>query len=108
MRETKGGRISGTSSYWQWKSPLPYLFGGLALMMGLVIVALIILICSHPRRQQSPEEKQITAKASTTDQLPSISTVVVIMAGDHNPTYLAAPVSCTFSSTLPTKDDHFS
>ncbi|KAJ0984411.1 hypothetical protein J5N97_002767 [Dioscorea zingiberensis] len=30
-----------------WSSPIPYLFIGLALMMGLIAIALVILVCSH-------------------------------------------------------------
>ncbi|KAL6567841.1 hypothetical protein OROGR_001509 [Orobanche gracilis] len=31
----------------QWHSPVPYLFGGLAAMLGLIAFALLILACSY-------------------------------------------------------------
>lgn len=30
-----------------WHSPVPYLFGGLAAMLGLIALALLILACSY-------------------------------------------------------------
>ncbi|EMS62923.1 hypothetical protein TRIUR3_19625 [Triticum urartu] len=30
-----------------WQSPVPYLFGGLAAMLGLIALALLILACSY-------------------------------------------------------------
>ncbi|KAL0453572.1 UNVERIFIED_CONTAM: protein GLUTAMINE DUMPER 3 [Sesamum latifolium] len=30
-----------------WHSPVPYLFGGLAAMLGLIAFALLILACSY-------------------------------------------------------------
>ncbi|PPS09329.1 hypothetical protein GOBAR_AA11312 [Gossypium barbadense] len=32
-----------------WHSPVPYLFGGLAAMLGLIAFALLILACSYWR-----------------------------------------------------------
>ncbi|KAJ9683009.1 hypothetical protein PVL29_018839 [Vitis rotundifolia] len=69
---------SSSSEIWRWNSPFPYLFGGLALILGLIVVALIILSCSHKKRTSSPDHDK--------------DKVIVIMAGDENPTYLATPV----------------
>ncbi|KAK7374700.1 hypothetical protein VNO80_08137 [Phaseolus coccineus] len=82
-----------------WKSPIPYLFGGLAVMLALVSVALVILVCSYRKRDSSsesssPEAEDMKSQAMTkilhTNSEPEI---VVIMAGDHNPTYLAKPIT---------------
>ncbi|KAL9297356.1 hypothetical protein ACSQ67_023252 [Phaseolus vulgaris] len=83
-----------------WKSPIPYLFGGLAVMLALVSVALVILVCSYRKRDSSsdssssPEAEDMKSQAMTkilhTNSEPE---VVVIMAGDHNPTYLAKPIT---------------
>ncbi|KAJ1380792.1 protein GLUTAMINE DUMPER 5-like [Sesbania bispinosa] len=68
-------------------SPVPYLFGGLAVMLALIAVALIILACSYRN-----EEKPTKTVEMTVDSEPKI---VVIMAGDTNPTYLAKPAVST-------------
>lgn len=70
-----------------WKSPIPYLFGGLGLMLGIIAVALILLACSY--RKSSPndaEEKPLHALQPEMEPK-----IVVIMAGESNPTYLAKP-----------------
>ncbi|GMY12796.1 Protein GLUTAMINE DUMPER 2 [Fagus crenata] len=90
---------SSASGVRVWKSPIPYLFGGLALTLLLIAVALIILVCSYRKRTVSNEEKPPTKMMNTmVDTEPKI---VVIMAGDDKPTYLAKPVTST-SSTCPT------
>lgn len=79
-----------------WKTPIPYLFGGLALMLCLIAIALLILACSfrksHPNNNNNGNPKpktQFTNKQSQSDVK-----IVVIMAGDENPTYLAKPLPC--------------
>ena len=80
-----------------WKSPMPYLFGGLAIMLILIFMALVILACSS-RKQASGssgegEENQAMPMNMVVDTEPKI---VVIMAGDDKPSYLVKPV--TFST----------
>ncbi|XP_019195007.1 PREDICTED: protein GLUTAMINE DUMPER 2 [Ipomoea nil] len=83
----------------RWNSPIPYLFGGLAVMMGLITLALLILACSccgessregdgsnRGHRDQKP-----AASPASVMQLEMEPKFVVIMAGDHNPTCLAKP-----------------
>ncbi|EMS55522.1 hypothetical protein TRIUR3_12089 [Triticum urartu] len=41
------GLINGTAPHSPWQSPVPYLFGGLAAMLGLIALALLILACSY-------------------------------------------------------------
>ncbi|KAJ6684470.1 hypothetical protein OIU85_008098 [Salix viminalis] len=83
-------------------SPIPYLFSGLGLMFGLVAVALMILACSYRKSSSSsastdPEaqEKSVQRGQMKAEMEPKI---VVIMAGDDSPTYLAMPVSCNCQS----------
>jgi len=78
-------------------SPTPYLFGGLALMLAIITFALIILACTCQENSLSTnaggnEEKDTKNVEMVVDLEPKI---VVIMAGDTNPTYLAKPVSST-------------
>lgn len=81
-------------------SPVPYLFGGLSLMLVLMAFALTILACSSHRNSSlstsdgnnNNEEK--STKNVEMDEVDNLEPkIVVIMAGDSNPTYLAKPVS---------------
>ncbi|PSS33626.1 Protein GLUTAMINE DUMPER like [Actinidia chinensis var. chinensis] len=86
-----------TSNVWKLNSPTPYLFGGLALMVGLITVALLILVCSYrkqlssnpPTDQVDGEKKPEKAQITEVDLGPKI---LVIMAGDNQPTFIATPV----------------
>ncbi|CAL0319114.1 unnamed protein product [Lupinus luteus] len=95
-----------------WHSPIPYLFGGLAAMLGLIAFALLILACSYwklsgllqseneqrdlengPDRENDPSAKNESLKKGYDDK------VLVIMAGNDKPTFLATP-ACANSTSL--------
>ncbi|XP_057952493.1 protein GLUTAMINE DUMPER 4 [Malania oleifera] len=86
-------------------SPIPYLFGGLALMLGLIALSLLILACSFRKVSSSFSSSSPTSSSREAEEKPVRAAVamepeiepkiVVIMAGDENPTYLAKPVSST-------------
>lgn len=90
---------AATVGFHRWNSPVPYLFGGLALMLGLITLALVILACSYKNSSSSDssstgaEEKP--GRPSHVLQPEMEPKIVVIMAGDENPTFLAKPVSST-------------
>ncbi|KAJ4707187.1 Protein GLUTAMINE DUMPER like [Melia azedarach] len=80
-----------------WQSPTPYLFGSLAIVLTLIAVALILLLCSYRKRYSNSgndydEEKPPAVLLKVLDPEPK---VVVIMAGDDQPTYLATPATCS-------------
>ncbi|KAJ4900855.1 Uncharacterized protein Rs2_14806 [Raphanus sativus] len=92
-----------------WKSPIPYLFGGLSLVLFLIALALFSLVCIHRKSHSSSsnntynvEEEEDAgdneAKTVMGEYLPKI---VVILAGDDQPTCLAVPVIPTLSSIYP-------
>ncbi|PSR87782.1 Protein GLUTAMINE DUMPER like [Actinidia chinensis var. chinensis] len=89
-----------------WNSPTPYLFGGLALTLGLITLALIILACSYRKKSTNSSADEENQKP----EKPEVSgghlepKILVVMAGDRNPTYLATPVDS--STTCSIKDDH--
>lgn len=93
-------------SFHHWNSPLPYLFGGLALMLGLIALALLLLACSY---RKSPHNTQSSGNDDIDDQEKSSRAavlrpemeprIVVIMAGDHNPTYLAKPTTTSIRNS---------
>ncbi|XP_027353465.1 protein GLUTAMINE DUMPER 5-like [Abrus precatorius] len=84
-----------------WKSPIPYLFGGLAVMLALISVALVILVCSYRKRasHSSPSDEDMKQAMPKIIEINSEPEVLVIMAGDHNPTYLARPISSSLYCT---------
>ncbi|XP_031276503.1 protein GLUTAMINE DUMPER 5 [Pistacia vera] len=93
-----------------WHSPVPYLFGGLAAMLGLIAFALLILACSYwrfsslldgsdqngDRDLESGEKEQEGGSAKAVKVYEE--KVLVIMAGDVKPTFLATPVCSKVSS----------
>ena len=88
-------------SYQDRNSPIPYLFSGLGLMFGLVAVALMILACSYRKSSSnSATDPEVQEKSANQVQMKAEMEpkIVVIMAGDDSPTYLANPVSCNCQS----------
>ncbi|KAG6649096.1 hypothetical protein CIPAW_07G188500 [Carya illinoinensis] len=91
-----------------WHSPIPYLFGGLAAMLGLIAFALLILACSYWRLSGYLEgdgaaERDLEAaegKSDDTQKPPTVfeDKILVIMAGEVKPTFLATPMSSRSSS----------
>lgn len=77
-------------------SPVPYLFGGLALMLALIAVTLIMLACSHrsnDSHDSSADEEKNPGKQMRSSEAADCEEprIVAIMAGDKIPTYLARP-----------------
>ncbi|CAN6571847.1 unnamed protein product [Malus baccata var. baccata] len=100
---TASATSTTTKAHHLWRSPLPYLFGGLGLMLLLISVALIILACSYLKPSSSEDEEKQAKPASTVlDDERRIA--IVLMAGDDKPTHLATEVItptthyCTCSS----------
>ncbi|CAK7323174.1 unnamed protein product [Dovyalis caffra] len=92
-----------TTTPLQWNSPLPYVFGGLVFILGLIAVALLILAYSHYKSWRdlsdniSKEDKSTACPDKLTDIEPKI---VVVMAGDYYPTYVAKPSAPTCLTQL--------
>lgn len=92
-----------------WHSPVPYLFGGLAAMLGLIAFALLILACSYWKLSgyldsasngpesggdlESGDGKPRDSGAAKASPHPLEQRIVVIMAGEEKPTFLATPMS---------------
>ncbi|KAG6420990.1 hypothetical protein SASPL_117536 [Salvia splendens] len=82
------------ASFQRWNSPIPYLFGGLALVMGVVALALLVLACSYRNSSSSEESSsEKSVKEAPALQPEMEPRIVVIMAGETNPTYLAKPIA---------------
>ncbi|KAK4769544.1 hypothetical protein SAY86_027694 [Trapa natans] len=84
-----------------WHSPVLYLFGGLAALLGLVSFALLILACSYWKLSEDPSGEEDVEKGATERGKEVMSVynekILVIMAGDKRPTYLASPAAPSFS-----------
>ncbi|PWA61485.1 hypothetical protein CTI12_AA369460 [Artemisia annua] len=102
---------SSSSQLSPWHSPVPYLFGGLAAMLVLILFALLILACSYFKfsiEMDSLEDVERDLESnngnlSSKMELYKIPPVfeekyVVIMAGQAKPTFLATPVSSRTTS----------
>ncbi|KAG7572087.1 hypothetical protein ISN44_As09g004840 [Arabidopsis suecica] len=87
-----------------WHSPVPYLFGGLAAMLGLIAFALLILACSYWRLSTSGDDSGEGNGGGVDEEKESRSGVkaasaayeekiLVIMAGDDLPRFLATPAA---------------
>jgi hypothetical protein len=92
-----------------WHSPVPYLFGGLAAMLGLIAFALLILACSYWKlsgylegsNNSNGDGDIASEKPVAPPVVPHVcyeEKIVVIMAGDEKPTFLATPMSSRNSS----------
>ncbi|CAN6220723.1 unnamed protein product [Urochloa humidicola] len=100
MRPERGGgelMAGGGSGPSPWRTP--YLFLGFALMMGLIIVALLVLICtrSRSRRQEAGAEKAASSRGVLVPLDREAPRVVVIMAGDLAPSFLASAKPLAFA-----------
>ncbi|XP_031478980.1 protein GLUTAMINE DUMPER 5-like [Nymphaea colorata] len=106
--------LSGQQQHSPWHSPVPYLFGGLAAMLGLIAFALLILACSYWKLsgyfengegsqggevgEEGEKPLEIKVCSGLEDQK-----IVVIMAGDQKPSFIATPMSSKGSSINLTK-----
>ncbi|KAG2243231.1 hypothetical protein Bca52824_094929 [Brassica carinata] len=88
-----------------WHSPIPYLFGGLAAMLGLIAFALLILACSYWRLSPSGEDDGRNGGAEDEESRSGDKAsngayeekFLVIMAGENMPRFIATPAmkKCT-------------
>ena len=89
--------VPGAADFKNFHSPIPYLFSGLGLMVALIAASLLILACSYRKRYSSsaPAGDEEKPQKTVDVEVSSEPKIVVIMAGESNPTYLAKPVSST-------------
>lgn len=91
---------TSSGGFLRWNSPLPYLYGGLGLVLGLIAIALVFLACTRQKKyastsDENAEEKQRKEQGNSTMLSDTELKIVVVMAGNEIPTYLAKPVSST-------------
>ncbi|KAK4757784.1 hypothetical protein SAY87_019085 [Trapa incisa] len=84
-----------------WHSPVPYLFGGLAALLGLISFALLVLACSCWKLSENPSGEEDVEKGASERGREVVriyeEKILVIMAGEKRPTYLASPAAWSFS-----------
>ncbi|MED6222682.1 hypothetical protein PIB30_066676 [Stylosanthes scabra] len=118
---TKMGNTNIHSHSSPWHTPIPYLFGGLAAMLGLIAFALLMLACSYywklfvqlQNRQQNGDnnsnnvgdlEKDCDETQRNEPFKAYEEKVLVIMAGNEKPTFLATPVFPNYGKQLICQD----
>ncbi|XP_062178825.1 protein GLUTAMINE DUMPER 5-like [Phragmites australis] len=79
-----------------WRTPTPYLFLAFAVMMGLIAVALLVLICTRRKTSSRQEADEKAAFGRVLVPLDREPKVVVIMAGEHAPSFLASAKPLAF------------
>lgn len=83
-----------------WSTPTPYLFIGFSVVMGLIAVALVVLLCSRRKEARGEEEElgpgvmSVRVLAPLDSEAPK---VVVVMAGDDAPSFLASATPLAFA-----------
>ncbi|KAJ1430161.1 hypothetical protein SESBI_07945 [Sesbania bispinosa] len=104
MRSISTSKLNTTTttttiaSHSPWHSPIPYLFGGLAAIMGLIAFALLVLACSYwglSRNQDGTHNENKEGDTDKNEEPVKVleEKILVIMAGDDKPTFLATPKS---------------
>ncbi|KAJ9147444.1 hypothetical protein P3X46_029615 [Hevea brasiliensis] len=83
---------TSTPSIHVWHSPIPFLFGGLAVMLTLIAAALIVLACSHRKNSSRPAASSLDLPVEAQPK------IVVILAGDDQPTCIATPLASSTTS----------
>jgi hypothetical protein len=88
-----------------WSTPTPYLFIGFAVVMGLIAVALAVLLCSRRREGRRDEEDMIVPAGMMSVRVLApldreSPKVVVVMAGDDAPSFLASATPLAFASKV--------
>ncbi|KAK9278735.1 hypothetical protein L1049_028311 [Liquidambar formosana] len=98
MSPADTSKASGGSQL-RWNSPVPYIFGGLAVILGVLVVALLVVLACFHCKSTAPQSSGDTGENPTKNMNTQYSDMepkfVVIMAGDDLPTYLAKPLSST-------------
>ncbi|KAL1823589.1 hypothetical protein ACET3Z_010367 [Daucus carota] len=81
------------TKFLQWNSPIPYLYGGLGVVLGLITVALMFLACSPIKTSSSTsDDREEELQSKDMNELRATEpSFVVVMAGQENPTCLAKP-----------------
>lgn len=101
---------SSVTSQSPWHSPVPYLFGGLAALLGLIAFALLMLACSFwklsgyldggSQEDGGSGEGDVEAGAGEGGKPVFEEKILVIMAGEVRPTFLATPTVSSRSSSF--------
>uniref|UniRef100_A0ACD5YRQ2 Uncharacterized protein n=1 Tax=Avena sativa TaxID=4498 RepID=A0ACD5YRQ2_AVESA len=90
-----------------WSTPTPYLFISFGIVMALIAVALAVLLCSRrkeERRDEDQEEVIVQAGTMSVRVLAPLDRespkVVVVMAGDDAPSFLASATPLAFAGKV--------
>nr|GLL18468.1 pre-mRNA-splicing factor CWC15-like [Ipomoea trifida] len=94
--------------FWQWNTPLPYLYCGIAIVVAIIASSVLFLLCSHKddpvaavlsdsaradREDGDDKEKEKKKQEMEIRVLDPQPKVVVVFGGDGRPLYVARPQS---------------
>ncbi|KAF3640119.1 hypothetical protein FXO38_08188 [Capsicum annuum] len=85
-----------STGFWQWKSPIPYIYFGLAVIVATIALALIFLLfcgqnsASTEHLVETDDEIKKRHQVKSLDPEPKI---VVVFAGNDKPLYIAKPLT---------------
>uniref|UniRef100_A0ACD6ADN7 Uncharacterized protein n=1 Tax=Avena sativa TaxID=4498 RepID=A0ACD6ADN7_AVESA len=91
-----------------WRTPTPYLFLGFTLMMALIAVALLILVCTRRKPTAGSSRRGTAESASARGAMAPLDRepkVIVIMAGDDFPSFIASARPFALPTGEPSKAD---
>lgn len=81
-----------------WKTPAPYILGAAGSVIALIVFAFFLLVCSCWRDSVGhSEENNVMARNGAESNIECgemNETVVVIMAGEEKPTFIAKTEKC--------------
>ncbi|CAH9092643.1 unnamed protein product [Cuscuta epithymum] len=82
------------NTIWQWKSPIPYVFVSLSVAFTVILLAIIVLVCSlHKQNQSSDDGDDKSGRSTAGKSLQMITpSFIVVMAGDAKPSHIAIPI----------------
>ncbi|XP_047076480.1 protein GLUTAMINE DUMPER 6-like [Lolium rigidum] len=89
-----------------WSTPTPYLFIGFGIVMSLIAVALAVLLCSRRKKGHREEDQEVIVQAGmmSVRVLAPVDRespkVVVVMAGDDAPSFLASATPLAFAGKV--------
>ncbi|KAI5660110.1 hypothetical protein M9H77_28903 [Catharanthus roseus] len=100
MNTDQSGRLEANSGFWEWNTPLPYIYCGLGILLAAIACSLFYLLCIrhllHESDAADDVEKQSENVSNDNQVVPPETRIVVVFPGDDNHMYIAKPLASKF------------